>query len=514
MDIVEKAKELGIILSSDTIDLLKGRTDWQELLTAFAEKYEMPMVANADQLNTLISERKREASTSNIEIDLKTDFIARDEDSDIEIEFNYEKPITIPSNDGFHSYILDRFHKLAGVLKKQYPHLKRAGSIETYKKRAKRGNVRVNIICMIQDVKSTSSGAKSLVLEDETGTVDMFIPSEDMLKRNYNGRIETARSLSKLHKLPLVKDSVIGVTGEMKQKSSGGVTRFQVYPSAIYLPAVAKSEKTDNNDIPDLEAAFISDVHMGSKTFMEDNWRRFISWLNGKYVPSERFARHLKKLKYLVIVGDLVDGIGVFPNQENELNITDIYEQYEAFGKELEQVPDHIEIIVLPGNHDAARPSEPQPPLMSKYAKYFPDRVWSLSNPTRFRLSGVDILAYHGCGFDELAMSVPGLGYNDPIGMMKTMLKLGLLVPTYGGKTPIAPDPVDNISILHGPDIFVTGHVHKHYIGYDKNTMLINASTWQTQTDYQKTMAFLPDPAKVTMVSLRDTKNYDVLEFL
>ena len=59
---------------------------------------------------------------------------------------------------------------------------------------------------------------------------------------------------------------------------------------------------------------------LGSDTFLTDSWHRFSDWLADS------------DFSYLLIAGDLVDGIGIYPGHENELTIKNIYEQYEAFG--------------------------------------------------------------------------------------------------------------------------------------------------------------------------------------
>ena len=71
--------------------------------------------------------------------------------------------------------------------------------------------------------------------------------------------------------------------------------------------------------------AFTSDIHVGSKLFLEKQFVKFIEWLNGNVDTRKDIA---EKIKYLVISGDLVDGIGVYPNQDKELSISDIYKQY------------------------------------------------------------------------------------------------------------------------------------------------------------------------------------------
>ena len=69
------------------------------------------------------------------------------------------------------------------------------------------------------------------------------------------------------------------------------------------------------------------------------------------------------QVKYVFVVGDLVDGVGIYPGKDKELTITDIYSQYEECATLLAKIPKHIKIIVCPGNHDAMRVAEPQPCL-------------------------------------------------------------------------------------------------------------------------------------------------------
>ena len=90
---------------------------------------------------------------------------------------------------------------------------------------------------------------------------------------------------------------------------------------------------------------------------MEEEWAGFLRWINGE-VGNSRQRDVAGRIKYLVIPGDVVDGIGIYPDQESELSITDVYRQYEVLAEQLQLVPEHISIIMQPGNHDAVRPAE------------------------------------------------------------------------------------------------------------------------------------------------------------
>jgi len=93
----------------------------------------------------------------------------------------------------------------------------------------------------------------------------------------------------------------------------------------------------------------MSDVHVGSNTFLHKPWDRMVHWLK---------TEGKNEVQYLVVPGDVVDGIGVFPGQEDEQD-------------RLKEVPDGIRVIVQPGNHDAVRPAEPQPTFPKDIAKLF-----------------------------------------------------------------------------------------------------------------------------------------------
>jgi len=96
--------------------------------------------------------------------------------------------------------------------------------------------------------------------------------------------------------------------------------------------------------------------------------------------------------------------------------------------------------------------------------------------------------------------------------IMKVMLKKHHLAPAYGGYTPLAPEHLDYMVIDRIPDIFVTGHVHLATIGAYRGVTLINASSWQSQTSYQKMLNFIPDPAKLPIADLK-TGNVTMMDF-
>jgi DNA polymerase II small subunit len=202
-----------------------------------------------------------------------------------------------------------------------------------------------------------------------------------------------------------------------------------------------------------------------------------------------------------------VDGIGIYPGQEHHLTIGDIYDQYAYFAKLLENVPEHIRIIVQPGNHDAARPIEPQPAMDREVTERFDGlNATFVGNPSLFTLHDVRVLSYHGCSLMDFATSVQGLEHHDPLPIMEEILKCRHLAPIYGQSTPLAPEHKDYMVIDTIPELFVTGHVHTFETKTYRGVNMMNCSTWQGQTDYQKMLNFKPNPAMLPIFDLQHLK--------
>lgn len=392
---------------------------------------------------------------------------AKDFNSEIDIKKDITGNSTCEGTiKDFQRYFKHRFQTLGNMVRNRR---EMRGSLEISK--AKRKMSEMKFICIINRVRSTKGGHKIIEVEDGGDIASVLVLDTTIGGSN------------------LVPDEVIGVIG--KPPKNNDLFRAE----KIIRPGIPGRSRFAGCDDP-ISVAFVGDIHVGSNTFTQDKWNKFMKWLNnGDEISSS--------IKYMVIPGDAVDGIGIYPRQEEELLIHDIYEQYEELARLLETVPDHIKIIISPGNHDAVRPAEPQPALPSNIEKLFPSDVMFVGNPSTILLHGVEVLIYHGKGIDDFISTVPSLTYENPLASMREMLNKRHVAPTYGGKTPIAPEKEDYLIIDSVPDIFVTGHVH--WVGVDeyKGVRLINASTWQTQTTYQKMRNIDPIPAMVPIVNLQ-----------
>lgn len=384
----------------------------------------------------------------------------------------------------FVQYFRDRYTRISEILRRRIS----SRPIESLK-RQQRGDDResISIIGMVRDIRTTTNGHRLIELEDPTGSIPVLI-----LKRD-----EMLYQLSD-HVLP---DEVIGVTGNPTPDGGLFIVKDITWPD---LPTVGYSLKGMEERKPGNRAVFISDVHVGSNTFLEDVWMRFTAWLRGEI--SDTSIPSADSIRYLVIAGDLVDGIGVYPDQEKELRIHDVYEQYQQVSEYLKEIPGHIKIIISPGNHDAVRQAEPQPRLPEEITRMFSSNTTFIGNPAMIGLEGVKILVYHGRSIDDLVAALPEVSYSKPTEAMREMLRRRHLSPIYGSRVSIAPEKRDHFVVDKIPDILHCGHVHTAHVDSYRGVLLINSGTWQSQTEFQKRVNLQPDPGIATLVDLGTLK--------
>ena len=414
---------------------------------------------------------------------------AREYDSEIKIIKDVTgNSICEGSTHDFNKLFKNRFESVKKILRTQRRELANAIPLNRIKKS---GLKEIQIVGIVKEVRNTKNGHRLIILEDDTDEAACIA-----LKQNRNTH-QIAQEV--------ILDEIIGITATISRNGD-----LLVVDNIIY-PDISIQNERHKSEVP-VFAAFLSDIHIGSKQFMDRQWNSFIKWINGQ-MGNTRQRDVASKIKYIVIPGDVVDGIGIYPNQEDELSIVDVYKQYEELAEQLRKIPDHISMIMQPGNHDAVRPAEPQPTFEKEIQDLFSGMdITFLGNPSYFSLNGVEILSYHGQSLLDFATNVQHLKYNEPVETMKVMLKKHHLAPTYGGYTPLAPEHEDYMLIDRIPDIFVTGHVHLAQISDYRGVTLLNASSWQEQTNYQKMLNFIPDSGKLPIVDLK-TNNVTMMDF-
>jgi DNA polymerase II small subunit len=419
-----------------------------------------------------------------ISTESKTSFrpYAKDIEDDIKVLSDPTSKIcTTGSIKEYLEYFRDRFERLTKILKKRID-AKNAVPISVALKVSVKS--KITVIGMVTE-KIESKEKLFIKIEDLENSATILVPQ--------NGSREvTAKARS------LLLDQVVCVNA-IKGKNDLLIAKDFILPE---MP-----RKSPHKASMPIYAALISDLHVGSKEFMEKEFNRFILWLKGKH--GNRNLRDMAgHIKYLVIAGDIVDGIGIYPGQMEELTIRDIYEQYREAARLLEQIPEYIQVIVIPGNHDASRKALPQPALPKEYAEpiYETGRIYSLGNPSTVILHGVELLLYHGRSLDDVAAVAPNIRFDTPDNSMKLLLQGRHLAPIYGERTPIAPENRDFMVIERLPDIFHAGHVHVLKCNSYRGTLIVNSGAWQQQTTFQKKMGLVPTPGIVPIVNLQTSK--------
>jgi len=353
------------------------------------------------------------------------------------------------------------------------------------------GGDSVRVIGIVNEVRTSKNGHRILEVEDDTGVVFVLAPASDP------DLLELAETVA--------QDEVIGVVAKTAKPSNDPRSKGDLLIlQDLVRPDVPVTHESPRAQRP-ASVAFVGDFHFGSRAFLADRWDRFVAWMNGTLGDAQQQAL-AARVRYLVVNGDVCDGIGIYPGQEGDLAIPDVFEQYRFAGEQLARLPSRVKIFVLPGAHDAVRPAEPQPALGETLRKTFPSNVVFVGNPSFLSIEGVSILAYNGKGIDDYVTTVKGLSASQPLTVMAEMLRRRHLCPMYAHDTPIAPEHRDHLVIDPIPDIFVTGHVHRAGIGSYRGITLVSSSCWQGQTNRQKMLGLQPEPARVPVVDLQTGK--------
>ncbi|WP_456452154.1 DNA-directed DNA polymerase II small subunit [Thermococcus sp.] len=349
----------------------------------------------------------------------------------------------------------------------------------------------VAIIGLINSKRETRKGYMFEV-EDGTGVIKVFIGRD---KEDYRKVFD------------IVPDAVVAFKGYYSKK---GI----LFANSIYLPDVPLYKRNKPPLDEKVYAVLLSDIHVGSNKFCEKAFIKFLEWLNGE-VNSREEEEIVSRIKYIIIDGDVVDGVGIYPGQYSELVIPDVFDQYEALANLLANVPEHMTMFIGPGNHDAARMALPQPGFYKEYAHPILKlkNAVIISNPAVIDLHGREFLVYHGRGIEDIVSFIPNRSHHRPAEAMVNLLKLRHLAPTFGGKVPIAPDPEDLLVIESVPDLFHTGHVHVLQYQVYHGVFLVNSATWQAQTEFQKMVNIVPTPGKVPVIDIETARLKTVIDF-
>jgi DNA polymerase II small subunit len=506
---VETAISAGYQLNSEAFEFLSKRTTTDDPTTIMSkalqrieELEEKPLFIDKTFLETLLTppetiEKEQTPTQPEIlepqepRITGKNGFHPYAKDVEAKINVLEDPTDKLTSNgtiEEYLQYFQDRFKRIEKLLRQRIDVRAATPISEAAKSPAK---TKLKIICMIAE-KRESKRNMILTVEDLEATATVLV--------THNAREDLYKKAQKL--LP---DQVVCIAVVK--------TRSDLFLAEdIILPEIG--QKPQHRATEPVYAVLTSDIHMGSNKFNEEAFNRFIAWLNGKY-GNNKMKEVAGHIKYLLVAGDIVDGVGVYPNQINELVLKDVHEQYRFASKLIEQIPDYIEVIISPGNHDAPRNALPQPAIAEDFVKPLQEsgRVHSLGNPCLVSLHNVEVLMFHGRSLDDIIATVPGLDHNHPEKAMKALLQSRHLAPLYGGKTMLSPENRDFLVIERVPDIFHAGHIHVVGCCNHRGVLVVNSGGWQDQTDYMQKLGLVPTPGKVPLVNLQ-TLETNILSFI
>lgn len=447
--ILEFFTERGILLSPGALDMILDRNLGGLIKSMISDE-----VLDAGY----ISERELKKILNDSTKDRSRDF-----------EIYIPDVVRNSSAEDFRGYFVSRYEKLRKIISTSAS-MRGTSDIKSAKK-SQGGEIK--IVGMISSVSTTRNGHKRLTVEDLQDHIDVII---------MKGR--------KAFEEILLEDEVVGIVGSI----SNGKGDRVMFANEIIRPDIPFRVIEEKENDP-VYIASLSDIHVGSKTFRKDEFKRMISWIKSSSEDS-------KQLKYLVLSGDVVDGIGVYPGQENDLELLNPVDQYGMLAELISDIPSDVQVFLMPGNHDVVRLPEPQPMFSDKIASMFPDNTVMLPNPYTLHVENKSVMIYHGMSLNDMVELIPGANF-DTIGKaVEELLRRRHLAPKYGGKTPLVPSMEDRHVIEEVPDVFITGHVHSHAIGNYRGVRYVNSSTWQSQTEYQKMMNFSPNPSMLTLFDL------------
>ena len=406
-------------------------------------------------------------------------FLGLKGDEELENEFRVlndpsSKITSAEGVSGYNALFTSRFSKLKKIISSR-PEAKMIKSVSSALSAKSNDDI---YVCGLLSERRVERSVTKLTIDDPTGSIETIVFDKDLQK--------IAASL--------LTDQFV-----MEKISFGKKGGFIV--KDVIAPDIP--EHAPNRSKTETYAAFLSDLHIGSMYFMEKELNDFILWLSSP----DPVAR---KIRFVLICGDVVDGVGIYPNQDRELDFVDIHEQLEKTISLLSKIPQHIKVIITPGNHDPGRRALPQPAI----PEFYNSDLWNqknismLGNPAMVSLNGVKVLMFHGQSIDDVVRTTPGLNYDKPAQVMRHLLQARHLSPIYGSQTPLAPESDDMMVIDEVPDIFHAGHVHVVDMDLYRGVLILNSGAWQHQTPFQAGVGITPTPGLAVIVNLKNFKVY------
>jgi len=388
----------------------------------------------------------------------------------------------------FVNHFRARFESIKGMLEKK--DLTNLSSI----RRIGTNNGVYSIIVMVKSKRITKNRNLLVEVEDLTGN------SLVLINRENKELFKTANNL-------LLDDIVVfRVSGSSEMLFVNEI----IYPD-IFL------DKERYGDVDEC-VMFSGDFHIGSKMFLEKNLLKFVDWINGEVGDNKQKAI-ARKVKYLFLTGDNIDGVSHYPGQEKFLKIKTCRGQYQKVEEILKKIRKDVQIVICPGQHDAVWLGEPQPIISEKWAPglHRMENVHLVPNPALVEIgSGFKVLMYHGASINRFIDEIPeirvSVGHKNPTRVVKEMLKRRHLAPVHGLMDYIPCEEKDPLVIDVVPDIVVTADQHRAEFSCYNNILLVTSSCWQSITPFEEKLGNIPEPCRVPLFNLK-TREIKIIDF-
>lgn len=378
----------------------------------------------------------------------------------------------------FRHLFLDRFQRLTRIIKDQLADQERiiSRNLATEEVPLDRSGV---LTGMVQDTGVLHTGKFVIQLED---------PADEILTRCV--MVQDSPSFPEYREI--LRDTVIGIAGDLPKKyEKGAITAF--WGKDVILPGFTPVQfrPTPRSG----KILFLADIHFGAKSFATRAFTNLLRLVKLDDVPHD-LALLAQDIAVIIVAGDLCDGIGQFPNQQAHLSVPSLQAQYDELSSLFSEIPSHIQIIVIPGEHDATQTALPQPAI----DRAFGNALLSLSNvhthgnPVRLTINSLKLLIYHGQGLEQLDPA-------RPVTSILNLLEYRHLAPEYGVTIPLVPSKRDYLVIDDVPEVLVVGHCHQATVTEYKGVKIITCGTFQSDgPDHMK----IRQKASVGVVHLLD----------
>ncbi len=373
-----------------------------------------------------------------------------------------EKTSDKPSIETFRVLFQDRYKQLSNIL---------CNNIENSNLLLKRNllpseipsNKNGIIIGMVQDTRVLHTNKFVIQLEDLQDEVitNCVMVQDSLLFPEYRD---------------ILRDSVIGIDGVLPKDFEGGIiTAF--WGKEIIRPSFSPIVFTPTST--SYKILFIADFHFGSTFFSRNIFSKLVDFLTLMELKpvEERIA---SDIDMIFMVGDLIEGVGRSTDQKDNLIHHSIQSQYSGLAKLLKRIPTDIELLIIPGEHDATQVAIPQPSIDQKLAKELLalPNLKSHGNPLKLALDSTSFLLFHGQSNESIFPHQLQSKSIDPTVGIQHLLEYRHLCPEYGSTIPLALYNKDYLVINDIPDVFVTGHTHQAFYQEYKGVKIISCGSF------------------------------------